>query len=544
MRSTIASPASTKRIPTAGQLLHVVVRSLDLKLQLTDAMERSARRYYEGLNVEDETRLALHGELARAVSEDVDLVREPFRQAVRDTLSAALETTTTAWNDLVSLLSPDAGDAESLEIALPLFVLLVTIDLALRLGAIYQLQSIVPEPTEDDVAWAFDEHAGMLLDRWRARDGLTVADVIDKTGAEPNTVNGWLHKGTRPELYMKRLATLFANNKPVDQVRRLLSRHYALAALSRPLRPMLGRGFVHVVSRLVYYGTLTAEYLRNQPLSADREFSELQLALHGLGFRPAHAIVIAIALNVEHDALWKAALKTSIVDWLKWLRLGITYAKGIRKDIADGRLPPLSIEQQREALLSLVTDLTAVDVSALANTDARAATLMLQGEQFLALHAFEDAARCFRAAASLMPDIADPHYRLGCALWKPAFEYGPERVPASWKEDVAEAERELWTAFRLAEREGRAWVLPLVELGWILLESRRLDEALAHTTVIKEKVGRHTGLSAHWVGCVHLERGDLKRAIAAFEESLRADPNFELSREALADCRKLRRKPV
>jgi tetratricopeptide (TPR) repeat protein len=542
MRSTIASAASTKRIPTAGQLLHVVVRSLDLKLQLTDAMERAARRYYEGLNVEEETRLALHRELARAVSEDVYLVREQFRDAVRETLFAALEATTTAWNDLASLLSPDAGDAEAFEIAQPLFVLLVTVDLALRLGAIYQLQSIIPEPAEDDVAWAFDEHAGLLLERWRERDGLSVADIVDKTRAEPNTVTAWLQKGTKPELYMNRLATLFAKDKAEDEVRRRLSRHYALAALTRPLRPILGAGFVHVVSRLVFYGTLTAEYLRHQR-STDREFSELQLALHGVGFRPAHPIVIAISVNVERDALWQAALKTSVVDWLKWLRLGITYAKGIRKDIAEGRLPPLSIEQQRAALLTLVTDLTAVDVSALEDSDARARALMVQGEQFLALHAFENAARCFRAAASLKPENPDPHYRLGCALWKPAFEYGPERVPASWKEDVAEAERELWTAFRLAEREGRAWVFPLVELGWILLDSGRLDEALAHTTVIKEKVGRHTGLSAHWVGCVHLERGDIKKAIAAFEESLRADPNFELSREALADCRKMRRKP-
>lgn len=70
----------------------------------------------------------------------------------------------------------------------------------------------------------------------------------------------------------------------------------------------------------------------------------MQLALHGVGFRPAHAIVIAISLNVEHYTPWQAALKTSIVDWLKWLRLGITYAKGIKKDIAEGRLPPLSAE--------------------------------------------------------------------------------------------------------------------------------------------------------------------------------------------------------
>jgi hypothetical protein len=289
MRSTIASAASTKRIPTAGQLLHVVVRSLDLKLQLTDAMERAARRYYEGLNVEEETRLALHRELARAVSEDVYLVREQFRDAVRETLFAALEATTTAWNDLASLLSPDAGDAEAFEIAQPLFVLLVTVDLALRLGAVYQLQSIVPEPAEDDVAWAFDEHAGLLLERWRERDGLSVADIVDKTGAEPNTVTAWLQKGTKPELYMNRLATLFAKDKAEDEVRRRLSRHYALAALSRPLRPILGAGFVHVVSRLVFYGTLTAEYLRHQPLSTDREFSELRAATSSIAhprYRP------------------------------------------------------------------------------------------------------------------------------------------------------------------------------------------------------------------------------------------------------------------
>ncbi len=172
----------------------------------------------------------------------------------------------------------------------------------------------------------------------------------------------------------------------------------------------------------------------------------------------------------------------------------------------------------------------------------RVALLRLRGGQLLALHEFEEAARCFRLGTKI--DSSNPHfhYGLGCALWPPAFE-NHRRVPASWPEDIEEAKRELWLAAQLAEAEGprwglpTTWDLPLVELGWILLESGLLSDAQAHAAVIKTRLRRHTALSAYFAGQVHEAAGLLGEAISAYEDSLRRDSRFQLSRESLARCR-------
>jgi tetratricopeptide (TPR) repeat protein len=100
------------------------------------------------------------------------------------------------------------------------------------------------------------------------------------------------------------------------------------------------------------------------------------------------------------------------------------------------------------------------------------------------------------------------------------------------REWVEEGFRECWIAVEF----NRSWLLPNVEVGWILIESRRYKEARAHLESIVEVP---SGFDANYyqaVGTACSASGDVVAALAAFERAITLDSSDAVSYLAASSC--------
>lgn len=547
--ATTASATMTRTnvIPTGGQILGSLVRAFGLRLELTGAVDKARQRYFAGKNIEDDNRTALFRAIGTAAAST--LVEEQLRSAIASSIEAALELNTRAWNELALLLEWDA-ERDVFALVAPLFLCLGAIDLGVRLGALARLADFMPKPTEDDFAWTHEEHAGVLLERWRQAANLTFADFVNTVGSEPNTVRAWFNNGSEFEPdSLVAVANMFASRqqRSATEVAAFLRRHHALVRLAKPLRDVAGDLLVDIVWKCFEIATQTYDLLGHSKLPlTERVKAERMIALQGLSYPPSHHLVGAIQRQPQQEPFWAAAFEASTTNWVTWLRLGLTHAKTLRTGIRIGHLRPMDDRAVRAAIMGLLTDHGAPDPD---DQDAVVGAACVRGEQLFASGKFEEATQEFRLAAQHHPMNPHVRYRLGCSLWPPAVESLVSYETA--QRLFSESEQELWLAHRLALEDcakwnlPEAWDLPLVEIGWILLESGDLDRALSHGKDIKVRLKRHSVLSAYFVGQVHQARSEWKLAIASYDEALRRDPRFFLAQEAREECRhEMRRKPA
>ncbi len=137
----------------------------------------------------------------------------------------------------------------------------------------------------------------------RHHAGMTVTDLHEL--APPNTVYDWLHNGSRPDTgYRTALAHRFSGmlRRSPDEVRRLLNRHYALAAIARRLRPYLGGFLSYLGAKFEEFTQLVDRFLADPGHTLSEEqlaYAEHQLALHGVGFKSSRSYIVRSLRRME-----------------------------------------------------------------------------------------------------------------------------------------------------------------------------------------------------------------------------------------------------
>jgi tetratricopeptide (TPR) repeat protein len=278
------------------------------------------------------------------------------------------------------------------------------------------------------------------------------------------------------------------------------------------------------------YFVETHAFLGTSRLS-DREKARAlrQIAHEGILYGPA-SFLIRDLLGREEMPLWRASLAGAQRGGLDWLR----FALAVARDVSE-KCEHENAEEQRSLFLALLCEPDA--------RDAEPGALALRAEQLFALNRFRDARELFERAASKMPRNPHLHYRHGCAAWRIPFEDPGSLDRKTTDELFASAERSLWLAHRLAVEEGPTWALPrrwdqpLVELGWILLETGRITEALDHARDVLARIGRHTAESAFFLGEAAFANEELGTALSAYAHCLRLNPRHQLAAERAAAAR-------
>lgn len=547
-------------VPRSGQILGVAVRAL--KIKVPKQQEKNAQRYFSGETIRPQTMHDLHAAIAKAVASDDDFAVPAIQEPIAELLGYALNATADRWNDFAGCLetviptdSPD-DPGLALRLAAPVFLSLTAFDLALRFAALYHLLGSQPRIGHDAWSWASDEHGGMLLRRLLKQANITRDDLSETLGYPPNTIDTWLEGAFRPEGdNLASLARVLASKlgRSSDDLRRELHRHLSLASLASKVAPVVGRPWLaESAMRFSSLSELTYRFIAESTLqpSAKRDAFQSMVA-HGTRYHRCEAIAHCYGRQ-EEDPYWRRIFSASVKDWLPWLQIALTQSATVLGGIRLGVVQDDHIDELRDHVRFSMSDfLTPPNGKSEAewhaelnqNPEHAYAIYTMQGEQFMGLHEYRDAARCFRVSVALMPENPHTQHRLGCALWLAALddlEHGTGAL-TTWFDEAAQA---LWIAARIAEEEGEKWHvphkwdLPLVELGWISLETGRVEEALRHAEGLEERLGGLTDRAAFFLGHARMMNGDIEGACAAFEACLRLNPRHLLAREALEVCRK------
>ncbi len=530
--------------PLSGQIIGTAVTAL--RLQDEALNRRTARRYFRG---EPVTQFAKHEIFTAIGRELLDLgvippspflekSQVPFPRVVSLLIAWHAE----QWDNLVGYMRSVSAHVDRPDLAAASYLRLVVVDLALRASAVYMLAEL-PTPSEDAPLWSKDNgfaaRLKQLLDQCgKARP--TRSQLAEAIGVDENTVDNWLAGRSMPQrANIERVAQVLAERIPQADARSLagqLHLRYALGAVCNLLAEHVGRETVEYLA-----AALTRFISRN--LSGLRQFSKLsyddamqrQFFVLALG---AQFIVSPHLLKhlwrLEDDAVWRTELMAASKPW--HLRLShIAQSLGGHDEVVRQVSQEYGIPEEaaREILNAALRDVPA-DPTRLPPQSEGATLFRIKGDakysarnrmiQFAQARSEGDLPTALihvRRAVELQPENPDYHFQLGGTLGK-TWDAG----------DAEEGIQECWIAAGLSP----GWEMPRVEVGIILLNARRDQEAHEH---LEGMASSSESLSAHLafnLGVARLRVGDLDGALNALGKTLQEQPDHAIALDLAAHC--------
>ncbi len=266
----------------------------------------------------------------------------------------------------------------------------------------------------------------------------------------------------------------------------------------------------------------------------DAASSQFLILLLGTQFASSEYLLQAL-WRQEKDRVWQADLLAASKPW--HLRLthvaqhlgGLDEAiqrihdeYGIPIETVKGQMDNVlrEVQADRTRLGSLdpsdLEDMTLIRVKGDAKFSAR--NRMIQCAQARSEGDIGTAIFHMKRAVELQPESAEYHFHLGADLGKAG--------------EVEEAIQECWVAAQL----NPTWELPRVEVGIILLNAGRSQEACEH---LESMARNQSGLSAHLafnLGVARLRTSDAAGALDALEKAIEAKPDHALALDIAAHC--------
>ena len=494
-------------LPTSGQILGILVRSLGITHP--DLGDKTSQRYFSGrLNnrVKETSRAKIIAAISQTLVASV-FAASPAQEhedwVNSSRIAAMLDWHAVNWDRFRAFLLPRAPLVYSRHLA-PVWqvnVRLAAIDLSLRAAAYIHITGASPEALEF-LNWTGDTRRGDYLNRKRQEAGVSVNGFAESTGVSVTAVEGWLYEGVRPaDDNLVGIAEALSSDvgpRERDRLLRELRRLYWASDIAGTLAGFIGDEAVDdIMGRLCRYATLLCDVI-DEKINAAVRFEVLDsLAVMG-AFSEFSGNLLAALVPGESDEEWKEDLKSAASDWA-------------RRVLATN----LDVHQTEVDELIRTTEGRLLKDWDISNPEAyahyrRFGELQLQGRIHEAVAELEMAARL---------DPLDPANQFTLGSMKGGM--GAKLGNASMVEEGLAA---CWVAAKL---DG-TWVLPWAEIGWILLESGKVTEAVGHLKAIAPERNPLDVRYYTAMGSALRELGQFEESLKAFEASIELNPGDPL----------------
>lgn len=538
--------AKSYKAPFSGPVIGAIVKAFDLR---DDVLQRkTAKRHFSGERVGDDSKHEIYAAIGKALVDLGIFPSSPLLEREDFTLEQVISPTIAQyadqWDQLVGYMRSTSAPVDRTDLGAISYLRLAVIDLALRASAVLWLAE-APAPKEGTPLWA-EEKGGAkylreLLDKCQEGRRPTRDKLAEQLDVSYKTIDDWLDNDTRPsQSNINRIAEKLEPRIPDVDAKTLkaqLHRHYALRALCNLLAEHVGRdAVIDLAAALVRFTSRNLvglrQYSKLDPVEAAS--SQFFILLFGTQFVSSEYLLRAL-WRQEHDRVWQADLMAASKPWHIRLTHVAQHLGGLDEAIQrihdEYGIPIETIKGQmdnvpREVQADL-TRLGSMDPSELEGKtfvrvkgDAKfsARNQMIQFAQARYEGDIDTAILHMRRAVELQPESVDYHFRLGADLGKAG--------------EVEEAIQECWLATQL----NPTWEMPRVEVGIILLNAGRSEEALEH---LESVACNQTSLSAHLafnLGVARLRTSDAAGALDALEKAIEAKPDHALALDIAAHC--------
>lgn len=529
-------PDITPGFPTSGQAIGFFMKSLDFPHKRLRKQKKTVSRYFSGSIdsiVLEKSRTMIFDAVAEVLvnlgvtpmSEDDD------EKEVVDSIAYAIGMQAKNWDEFRTQIRPRLTPVNPGNLAkiYGSYARLASIDLALRVGALWHVTGFAMPKDGLEVEWIDRDTRGKYLNRKREEAGLTVERFVELTGVSRNAVADWLYKGARPsdKNIVKIASALTRGDKSANRnaLANEIRRFYWFADVAELVSGLIGTDAAKDLAiHLCQYVKWTAmlilslrhEAADNPDLQSEIHAIILDLYLYGSRSEYRTQFLAPIS-EIETDAEWKLDLEAAGGDWMR--RILLT-SLNVHNEEVDAL-----IESSGGRLLD------SWDVG-----DPQAYAIYRKSMEFAMRGEFHEAIAEVEKAARLDPNDPANHFSLASGLAGIGNMMGDESM-------MNRALDECWVAVRLDP----SWILPWTEIGWIHILRGRHGEARDHLLNIRDGCGPLDLRYYQALGMACLALGESDEAFAAFESGLALDPNDKgaligavLAASSLGDAKKRR----
>lgn len=531
------------RAPLSGQIIGEIVKLLQLDLG-SERVKKNAQRLFRNGRISDAKKFEVFEAIGTAVV-DLELIPSlPFMERDKMTLDRTIALCLTMWSEdwdtLVGRMRQLSPPVDRLDLAAVAYLRLAVIDLALRVSAVLWLADI-PTPKEGEPSWAQAKGGSDYLKQLIGQAEITHEEFVDKVNVSSTAAENWLYANIRPHsenilMIAETLAPLI-DGCEAGTLSRKLHLHYILCGIGDYLESHIGRN--HVIE-------LGAAFMRfvSRNLAGLREFSKMPyrkgamqqvfLLIYGVRFIPSEHLLRAL-WRQEEDPLWSADLDSAFKPWDQRLTYVLRNLGGIDDGVQRTHerygIPKELIEANLEAALRIgqsdqtsfhargATELELID-QLIGDDDPEfaAESLMRLGIQARDSGDFVTAVDLLRKAVARQPDSSWYHFHLGGALG----ELGVV------EEGILECQ--------IATQLDDSWELPKVEVGIILLNADRPQDAREHLEAVAQNDADPSPHLAVNLGVARRRTGDPKGALEMLEQAIEKQPDNGLALDNAAHC--------
>lgn len=489
------------RLPTSGQILGALVKSLGLRDHRLRS--KTTQRYFSG-RLEAIVKDSSRKEIIEATSDALATFGfqtnlKPEGETSTSALTAMLEWHAVYWDRMRTFLLPRMSRVypSHLSNVWQAYLKLAIIDLSLRIAAYFHLSG-QPVNALEFLEWARVDCRGAYLNEKRKSAKVSLLNFAESIGVSNNAAEAWLYRSARPsDENILEIATVLSSDDAPDnreEVLRDLRMLYWISDISGILGKHIGSDAVkEIIGRLHKYATRVHRTI---------EESEVELGLDDLADLAAQGAQSPIAepllmdlADQEADTEWRQDLLAVGSDWiLRVLKVNFQLHRSEENELiekTDGQI------------------LKRWDIS---NSQAyehycRSMELQMEGR-------LDEAVSEVVKAVELDPLDPANHFTLGSAK-------GGIGIDSNDSALIKEGLEALWIAVTLDPN----WILPWTEIGWLLLRSGRAIEAVAHLRNVRPECRPLDSGYYNALGMAHVQLGEFAEALAAFESSMKQNPN-------------------
>ena len=500
----VASGEAVPGLPTSGQILGVLVRSLGIAHPHLG--DKTAQRFFSG-RLRDRVMESSRDRIIDAISENMAAALFASPAAVDDEedasspsgLSLLLKWHAATWDQTKAFLRPRVMRVypENMARVWRAYVRLAAIDLALRAAAHLHIAGASPASL-GFLEFASASRRGEYLNGKRASAGISLLDFAEAAGVVDNTAQAWLYDGARPsDGHLAGIALALVPDDNAEERNRLLRELrmlYWVSDVAEVLGGFIGMDAVdEITGRLQRYASRLYVAIDERMDAAVKPDVLGNLAAVGAHSEFSGGLLAAL-IPSEPDEEWQEDLRAAASNWTR-------------------RVLAVNLDVHRSEVDALVRDtdggvLRDWDVS---NPEAyshyrRFGELQLQGRIHEAITELEMAVKL---------DPLDPanHFTLGSHKGSIGARQGNAAL-------VQEGLEACWVAAEL----DRNWVLPWAEIGFILLESGWPGEAVDHLRAVPPERRPLDTRYYSALGAALRDTGRFGEALKAFEACLELDP--------------------
>ena len=500
----VANGEAAPGLPTSGQILGVLVRSLGITHPHLG--DKTAQRFFSG-RLKDRVMESSRARIIDAVSENMAAALFAGPAAGDDEeeasapsgLSHLLEWHAATWDQFRAFLRPRVQRVypENMARVWRAYVRLAAIDLALRAAAHLHIAGASPASL-GFLEFASVARRGEYLNGKRADAGISLLDFAEAAFVTDNPAQAWLYGGARPtDEHLAGIASALTPDGEADERDRLLRelrKLYWVSDVAEVLSGFIGTDAMdEIIGRLHRYASRLYAVIDERIDAAVKPDVLGSLAAVGSHSEFSKGLLEALIPD-EPDEEWQKDLRAAASNWTRRVlavNLGVHRAEedALIRD-TDGRVLPDWDVSNPEAYSHY----------------QRFGELQLQGRIHEAIAELEMAVKL---------DPLDPanHFTLGS--YKGGI--GAKQGNAALVQEGLEA---CWIAATL----DKSWVLPWAEIGFILLQSERPGEAVDHLRAVPPERRPLDTRYYSALGAALRDTGRFGESLDAFEACLELNP--------------------